>query len=156
MIRSKVPKKPKIHEERESKGMKKCGKGCPACPYILEGKSIKVQEQEKWTLNRKYTCESYNIIYMIECSKENCKLRYIGQTKRTLKLRLAEHRGYANNDVDTPTGSHFNLPGHNSQANIKITVLERVKKNDKHYREVRESYLINKFNTYYDGINKKK
>ena len=46
-------------------------------------------------------------------------------------------------------------PGH-SQANIKITVLERVKKNDKHYREVRESYLINKFNTYYDGINKKK
>jgi len=53
------------------------------------------------------------------------------------------------------TGSHFNLPGH-SQANIKITVLERVKKEDKNYREVRESYLINKFNTYDSGMNKKK
>ena len=106
-------------------------------------------------MNNKYTCESYNIVYMIECEKEKCKLRYIGQSKRALRYRLAEHRGYANNDVDTPTGSHFNLPGH-SQANIKITVLKRVKKNDKHYREVRESYLINKFNTYYDGINKKK
>ena len=107
-------------------------------------------------MNKRYTCESYNVRYLIECEKYNCKLRYIGQTKRALKYRLAEHRGYVNQNItDKSTGSHFNLPGH-SQANLKITVLERVKKNDKNYREVRESYLINKFNTYYDGLNKKK
>ena len=113
LIRSKVPKNPKIHQERQIKGMTKCGKSCPACPYILEGKSVKIKENEKWTLNKRYTCESYNVIYLIECEKDNCKLRYIGQTKRALKYRLAEHRGYVNQNItDKSTGSHFNLPGH--------------------------------------------
>ena len=105
-------------------------------------------------MNKRYTCESYNVIYLIECENDNCKLLYIGQTKRALKYRLAEHPGYVNQNItDTSTGSHFTSL--DSQANMKITVLERVKKNDKNYREVRESYLINKFNTYYDGLNKK-
>ena len=155
LIRSKVPIKPKLHQERKIKGMKKCGKQCPTCPFILEEKSVKISEKEKWTLNNKYTCESYNLIYMIECEKQECKMRYIGQTKRALKYRMAEHRGYVSSNADTPTGSHFNLPGHD-QANMKVIVLERVKKEDKNYREVRETYLINKFNTFYMGLNKKK
>ena len=45
--------------------------------------------------------------------------------------------------------------GH-SQANMKVIVLEKAKKEDKNYREVRESYLINKLNTFYMGMNRKK
>ena len=67
---------------------------------------------------------------------------------------MAEHHGYFSNNDDTPTGSHFNLPGHN-QDNIKVNVLEQVNKKDKNYREQRESYLINKFDTFYMGMNKK-
>ena len=31
--------------------------------------------------------------------KEHCNMRYIGQTKRALKYRLAEHRIYVNNNI---------------------------------------------------------
>ena len=73
-----------------------------------------------------------------------------------MKHRLAEHIGYINNQVSSvSTGEHFNLPGH-SLANIKITILEQVKKNDILYRKEREKYLINKFNTYYQGLNREK
>ena len=34
--------------------------------------------------------------------------------------------------------------------------LERVKKNDESYRKERETYFINKFNTFYRGINNRK
>ena len=51
-------------------------------------------------------------------------MKYVGETRRILKFRLAEHRGYVNNNVDTPTGEHFNLPGH---TYLKITILEKVR-----------------------------
>ena len=90
---------------------------------------------------------------MIQCDKENCMMRYIGQTVKGLKFRLAEHRGYVTHGVACATGSHFTLPGH-SVANLEITVVENVKKKDKAYRETRETYHINKFETYFKGLNK--
>ena len=89
---------------------------------------------------------------MIVCQK--CNSKYIGETGRMLKARLADHRGYINNQVvSVTTGDHFNLPGH-SLANMKIQILERVKINSNQYRKERESYLINKFNTHYEGLNR--
>ena len=65
---------------------------------------------------------------MIECQKENCKKRYVGETKRSLKYRLAEHRGYVTNQhTDKATGAHFNAEGH-SLSDLKIIILEQVKK----------------------------
>ena len=82
-------------------------------------------------------------------------MRYIGETKRMLRNRLADHRGYIKNqDTDKVTGAHFNLPGHDL-SNLKITVLEIPKKMDDQYRKQRERYLINKFNTKHQGLNKK-
>ena len=84
---------------------------------------------------------------MIICQK--CNSKYIGETGRMLKARLSDHRGYINNQVvSVTTGDHFNLPGH-SLANMKITLLEKVKVNNDLYRKERETYLINKFNTHY-------
>ena len=101
-------------------------------------------------------CESYNVIYLLECQKERCKERYIGETGRLLKFRLAEHRGYINNKVESQaSGSHFNQPGH-SLADLKVTILEQVKINSEEYRKERESYFIRKFNTYHQGLNKQK
>ena len=57
-------------------------------------------------------------------------------------------------DTDKMTGAHFNLPGHDL-SNLKITVLEIPKKMDDQYRKQRERYLINKFNTKHQGLNKK-
>ena len=52
-------------------------------------------------------------------------MRYIGETRRWLIYRLANHRGY-DQDFDKVTGAHFNLPGH-ALSNMKITILGQVK-----------------------------
>ena len=154
LIRAKVAGPPRVHKERMLKGMTKCGKACTACPFIQPTKSIKIDKKNKWNINRKVSCNSYNVIYMISCNKHNCKeKRYIGETGRILKYRLAEHRGYVTNNVTSQaTGAHFNLPGH-SLANMNVVVLEQVKKRDQDYRKERERYLIQKFNTYNEGMN---
>ena len=133
--------------------MKKCGKNCTACPYIKEVKSLKMKEVE-WKINQSLDCSTSNCIYMIQCSKDNCNMRYIGETKRIMKFRLAEHRGYVTNQIlSTPTGEHFNLPGH-SLADLNMVILEKVRSQDDLYRKEREKYFIRKFNTYYRGLNK--
>ena len=48
--------------------MKKCGKGCPACPYIKEGKSVKINNKE-WKINKPYDCNSYNVVYAVICKR---------------------------------------------------------------------------------------
>ena len=55
--------------------------------------------------------------------------------------------------MEQATGEHFKLPGH-SISNMKVTIVERVKKNDDHYCKEREKYFINKFNTFYREINR--
>ena len=78
------------------------------------------------------------------------------RNKTKFKHRLADHRGYINNQVlSQPLGAHFNLPGH-ALADMKATILEQVKYNDETYRKEREAYLINKFNTFYNGLNQQK
>ena len=105
----------------------------------------------------KVNCESFNIVYLIECTKENCKeSKYIGETGRLFKFRLAEHRGYiVNKDETQATGLHFNLPGHNL-AHMQATILELVNRNSEKYRKEREKFYIRKFNTYYRGLNTQK
>ena len=46
---------------------------------------------------KKFTCETFNITYMLECKK--CSQKYIGTSERQLKYRLADHRGYVTNQV---------------------------------------------------------
>ena len=153
LIRARVPRAPRPHPQRQVLGMKKCGNNCTACPYIREGKSIKINGID-WKINNKLNCQSYNVVYAIVCSKDSCKEVYIGETKRILKFRLDDHRGYVNNHFDNATGTHFNQPGH-SLSNLQITVLQQIKKKDNAYRKEREEYLIRKFNTVYKGMNKK-
>ena len=100
-----------------------------------------------WNITKEYNCRSKNVIYMVECTKDNCKERYIGETERMFKDRIYDHIGYVNNKNESQaTGFHFNKPGHNV-SDMKFTVIEGVKKNDKLYRKEREKQLINKFNT---------
>ena len=98
---------------------------------------------------------------MLICKKERCiqkmkgKQLYIGETERSLKDRVCEHLGYINTkNKKQPAGEHFNLSGH-TKSDLKVTILERVYKYDPQYRKERESFLIRKFNTFYNGLNKK-
>ena len=127
---------------------------CTACPYIKEIKEI---YSNKWKLNitKNLDCSTTNCVYAIECQKQLCKHKYIGETERKLIERISEDRGYIYNKIlSQATGAHFNLPGH-SLSDMMVTILEKVKSQDELYRKERESYHIRKFNTFYRGINRK-
>ena len=152
LIRAKVPPIPNLRPIRDQKGMKKCGK-CIICPFVLEGKHIK-EDTFKWIITYKADCNTENIVYQIQCNKEKCKLKYIGETKHSIKNRMSDHIGYVRTKkLDKATGGHFNQPGH-SISNMKVTMLEKMKTPDILYRKEREKVLIRKFNTFYHGINK--
>ena len=75
-------------------------------------------------INQSLNCNISNCVHLIECKKENCNMKYIGETKRILKFRVAEHKGYITNQDETKaTGKHFNTPGH-SLSDLSITILE--------------------------------
>ena len=152
IIKAKVPPVQGKYPRRTKNGMKKCLKStCRACPYIDEKTKIKAKKFT-WKITKEVNCRSKNIVYMIECGK--CFQRYIGETERMFKDRIYEHLGYVRNcDMDKITGEHFNKNGHKI-SDMKFSILEKVKKNDVHYRKERESQLINKFNTYNAGMNK--
>ena len=73
-----------------------------------------------------------------------------------LKSRVADHHGYVTNKVTSQaTGEHFNLPGH-SLDDLRVSVVEQTSRKGSAYRKEREHYHIQKFNTFYKGINKQK
>ena len=135
------------------KGMGTCGNACTVCPYVLKRKTVQINKKTKWKIERKVNCNTFNCIYMIQCSKDNCNIRYIGQTGRLMKFHIADH--IQNQVTSKATGAHCNQPGH-IMADMKFTLLEQMKYNDTKYREERDTYLITKFDTFYNGLNKEK
>ena len=114
-------------------------------------RKLKINGAE-WNINKQLNCNSYNVVY----AKEKCKQVYIGETKRMLRFRLADHRGYiTNGDVTQATGAHFNMPGH-SLADFSATIIEQSKKKNSEYRKEREQYFIRKFYTFHKGINRQR
>ena len=108
LIKARLPPKQGPHEKRRLNGMKRCGKNCLICPYIFERKRVE-GNNITWFINSSTNCKSHkNIIYMIECNKQACKQRYIGETDRTLFDRICEHLGYIR------TKKHEKATGHHS------------------------------------------
>ncbi len=56
-------------------------------------------------------CGMTNIVYLITCTR--CRQQYVGETKRTLNVRLKEHLADIKYARDTPVAYHFNSTGHN-------------------------------------------
>ena len=84
---------------------------------------------------------SYNVIYLIDCDKDRCKESYVGETGSLLHFRLAEHRGYISNLVESqPTGAHFNQPGY-SLVNMKVTVIKNKLENTMKITERKERVI---------------
>ena len=69
LIKSKIPPPPELYPRRNLRGTKRCSKSCSTCPYIKEGDEIKVTHQSSWKILKRVTCESYNIIYILDCEK---------------------------------------------------------------------------------------
>ena len=78
-----------------------------------------------------------NLVYLITCRK--CSLQYVGETNRTLRDRLNDHRSAIRLKKNTPTGLHFNSQGH-SALDLNIIGIELIKNDTKEgkFRKSRE------------------
>ena len=123
--------------------------------YFLCFKPFKVWKGKvEWKIRRHVDSQTSNVVYMIECQKQTCQLRYIGETNRTVKEKFPEQKGYIiNKKLNQATGNPSNQLGQ-SLHDLKIGIVEKVKNQDELKRKVREQFHINKFNTYYEGVKK--
>ena len=77
LIKSKLPPPPGRYPKRHIKGMKKCEKSCTACPYINEGNEDKVNQYFTWRIERIMTCESCDVVCILDCQKCRKKIHWI-------------------------------------------------------------------------------
>ena len=91
-----------IRQQRIQKGLKKCGKFL-AFRYVKEGKTIQGKDYKgmtfSWKVGQQVSCESKNIIYLLECDKDNCKKQYVGLTHQELCECIYQNVGYVRNNI---------------------------------------------------------
>ena len=95
-------------------GMFPCSKPqCPTCPYAS---FINVFNDFKSFLSfpifHNLTCDSSCVIYIIECS--SCLKRYVGQTSRTVRVRILQHLSCIRNSYPSVLYDHFRVCGINN------------------------------------------
>ena len=94
----------------ENPGTYPCGRGrCNTCKYVTRGTVLVCGPSNTNQINTRFTCTSSNVVYAITCT--NCKILYIGETKRRLADRITEHlRSVKKNFTGYPVATHFNPP----------------------------------------------
>lgn len=124
---------------------------CLCCNSIRDLTYINKLQPNLIVQHETLTCNSKNIIYLIHCNK--CKLNYIGETKRSLKERLNNHRSAIKTKKLTAISVHFNLPQHNFN-NLEIMPFEHIPNATEIELQTRENFWIHTLNTIYPcGIN---
>ena len=89
---------------------------------------------------------------MIKCTNDKCKSRCIGESERSLHDRISQHVFFLHTNKKEATGDHFNQPGH-THGDMRAIIIVQVKSQDYLYRKKQESNHIQRFNTFYNGIN---
>jgi len=109
---------------------------CRACTYITECSSFNSSHNNRrFTLHNKFTCASFNIIYLVTCRK--CNMQYVGETGRSLRDRVTDHVSCIKLKKDTPIGLHFNLAGH-KLTDFTISAIEQFEENSEAIRRTKE------------------
>ena len=146
-------------------GWKKCAKNrrpCPSCPFAMEATSQVIGQASGYchTIKDSVNCQTKNILYYWKCTKDNCpdfpNCEYVGRSRRSFQQRFGEHRGYITGEVlSEPAGKHFNKGNHNV-SHLRGCVLEHIKSEDPFIIAVRERHMIQKFDTYRNGLNQER
>ena len=111
-------------------GSFRCGKNCATCPYIFHGLTNYTffSTSETRSINCHITCETKNLIYMIQCNR--CHLQYMGETKRRLKDRFNEHRHTLDNantkSKPTTVAEHFLSSPYNISKDMQFIPIEKI------------------------------
>ncbi len=100
-------------------------KNCKICLKVLNFSYIKLNNTFMLPLASNSNCLSYDIVYIIFCSK--CNSYYIGESKRSASTRINEHIyniNYFNSFglKDTAVSYHFNLKNHILDKHFKFLI----------------------------------
>ena len=131
-------------------------KKCAICPYMDETNKFQgpVTDSPIYTISHDINCKSTDLVYAISCTL--CKkLIYVGETGDTLYNRIQNHLSLIrNNNKTEPVPIHFNKQPHTIN-NFRVVGLEKQYRNNKIYRQLRESFWIKKLDTINHGVNRK-
>jgi hypothetical protein len=75
-----------------------------------------------YLIEHNLNCFSYSIIYLIVC--KICGPIYVGETKNTLRERIAEHMSDIRIGRDTPLASHFNSSDHIGLSDFSFVAID--------------------------------
>ena len=127
---------------------------CLTCQFIKQGqkKHTSVTTKEERYINNHITCNSSNLIYIIQCKNALNVIYRVNTSEKPQNAsltdeRFGEHRRSVENphNLSCPTfiSEHFNLPGH-STKDMQLIPLELIRNSRDSVRKARETYLIDK------------
>ena len=151
---SKTPSKQQT-EINKPNGCYKCSaKKCIICQQHLSTTTTftSIRTQQQFTIRSHLTCQSTNIIYLINCNKCH-NTQYVGETGKTLQNRFYHHRSDINTNKDTLVARHFNSTDH-TLTDLSVTAIEQMRQPSPTIRKRREKYWRHQLRTNYpDGLN---
>lgn len=108
----------------------KCGH-CVHCANTTNTKTFShPRSGQQIKINGFINCNVTGVVYMLICV---CGMAYVGQTKRALKVRIAEHKAaIRNNNLDYSIAKHYVLAGHGSSPHaLRFVGIERVRTSER-------------------------
>lgn len=143
-----------LENSSDSGAFRGCGKSnCLTCKIHSSDANhfINQHNKAKFLIKQNIYCNSKNLVYLITC--KNCNKQYVGETGRTLRDRLNDHRSAIKNKAKTPIAIHFNSSNH-SLFDLSILPIELINNTSNICRRSREQFWQIKLNTLYpNGIN---
>ena len=169
LISARLPGKPSVQTRATTGnkvvGVRNCGRVgrrqlCSLCPHLGEASNPRAVVQQVMIhhsgeiikITQNITCIDVGCLYLLSCTKHNCRKQYIGESGRPIFKRFKEHLD-SSEDADTncPVGVHFQLPGH-SKHDKELIPIDIVKGN-KAGKKARERMLINQYKMITFGLN---
>lgn len=125
---------------------------CKCCTHITKTSSFhNSTNTTSHIITSDFNCSSSNLIYIISCLK--CNALYVGQTARTLRERLNNHRSDIKLHLQTAVSIHFNLPTH-SILDLRITpCLDISLLSQEERSKVEFKYMVQLSTLYPKGLN---
>ena len=120
---------------------------CATCQHFLPSPVIRSSHNGQcFRVRHPFTCNSSGIIYVITCIR--CRKQYVGQTMKSLRERISQHRSSIKMNQPRYISKHFNLDGHNIQ-HLKVQIIDKVSENSGSVEALDklERYWINKLGT---------
>lgn len=127
----------------DNKGCFPCNnKPCTICQYVITTNEVRSNNGTfRHKIQQRLDCNSSNAIYLIRCQK--CNIDYVGETGRSVRVRIKEHIYAIKSKKDLPVANHFTMSGHDPSY-FRIYLLEANFKTARE-RQQKESLFILKF-----------